>query len=153
MLPPDEYERAAREADYHVQLLIEDVAVGSGEASLSGSVVKVFRGPPELRGRPMKLQVSCFGSEEKDDWPPDGVGRFGVDSLRAGRVLEALVNKTDSGTEIALGLCTLIDSATSTPQLQLDFKPAKRSRTKTIVTLVAVVVAVLSLSVLFLFFN
>jgi hypothetical protein len=151
MLPPDEYQRAAREADYHIQVVIENIGVSSGEASLSGSVVNVFRGPPELRGKPMTLQVNCFGpGEEEDDWPPDGVGRLPVDSLRRGRVLEALVNETESGMEIALGLCTVIDSTTSTPQLQIDFRPTGRSRKKTALFFVAVVVAVLLLSALFL---
>jgi len=53
MLPPEEYERAVRKADYHVQIAIQKVDIAPSEAILSGTVVRVFRGPAELDGRGM----------------------------------------------------------------------------------------------------
>lgn len=116
MLPPEEYERAAREADYHVQVLISSIAVVDAEATVSGGVVRVYRGPAELAGTSMTLRVQC--AEPDDDWAPDGLGRIPAESLRVGRVIEAYVDATPAGCEVALGLCTLSDSATDSPQLR-----------------------------------
>jgi|CXWL01.1.fsa_nt_gi hypothetical protein len=149
MLPPEDYENAARQAEYHIQLVIKDVIIKSGEACLSGLVARVFRGPPELQGTCMKLQVSCFELENEDEWPPDGIGRFQVESLKVGRVIEALVNNTSSGPEIALDLCTVIDTITAAPQLQIDFRPSKGTCKKTIIAFAAL----LLVSVLLLFFR
>ena len=118
MLPPEEYEEASRNADWHVQISIEDVKVKSDEAVISGPILKVFRGTPELQGRRLSLQVNCLSADEKDDFAPDGFGYFTVNSLQIGSVLEAYVNNTPSGLEIPLGLCTLLISSTLTPQLQ-----------------------------------
>lgn len=153
MLPPEDYEIAAQQADCHIQLIIEDVVVKSGEACLSGLVARVFRGSPELQGTRMKLQVSCFGLENEDEWPPDGIGRFPVESLRIGRVIEALVNNTSAGPEITLGLCTVINAITAAPQLQIDFRPSKGTHKKILSVLAAVLAALLLMSVLLLFFR
>lgn len=151
MLPPEDYARAVREADYHIQIAIEDVDIRADEAFLSGNVVKVFRGSPALEGTSMKLRVDCFSPGENDEWPPDGIGRFPADALQAGRILEALVNETEAGMEIALGLSTVIDSATSARQLKIDFEPATDNRKKTMLLLASVAVLVFLLSTLLVF--
>lgn len=151
MLPPEDYEIAAQQADCHIQLIIEDVVVKSGEADLSGLVARVFRGSPELQGTHMKLKVSCF--ELEDEWSPDGIGRLPVESLRIGRVIEALVNNTSVGSEVTLGLCTVIDVITAVPQLQIDFRSSKDTHKNTLPILAAVLVALLLMSVLLLFFR
>lgn len=152
MLPPEDYEIAAQQADCHIQLIIEDVVVKSEEADVSGLVARVFRGSPELQGTRMKLKVSCFGLEDEDECPPDGIGRFPVESLRIGRVIEALVNNTSTGSEITLGLCTVIDAITAAPQLQIDFRSSKDTRKNTLPVLAAVLAALLLMSALLLFF-
>ena len=118
MLPPEEYERAAREADYHVQIAIQQVEFESDDAILQGTVVRVFRGPAALHGTIMRLNVSYLSPEQDNDWAPDGVGRLPVNALRSGRTLEAFIVKTDTGLMISEGLCTLIDAATERPQLE-----------------------------------
>ena len=124
MLPPEEYARAAREADFHVQVLISSVALVNGEASVSGEVVRVYRGFAELCGAVMTLCVPCGDAD--DNWAPDGLGRIPADSLRAGRVLEAYVNGTSAGCEVALDLYTIVDSPTDSPQLQASADPTSR---------------------------
>jgi hypothetical protein len=56
MLPPETYAEAARQAECHVQLVIEDVQVATDRAYLSGPVVKLFRGPPQLVGARLRHQ-------------------------------------------------------------------------------------------------
>jgi len=117
MLPPEEYEQAARNADWHVQVAIEQVAFAPGEATLVGPVVRVFRGSSELAGHIMRLKVGCVRTGEDDEWAPDGAGRFPSDALRPGRILEAFVVDTPEGPEIAADLCSLLDSATDRPRI------------------------------------
>src|SRR5579864_8637362 len=105
MLPPEEYERAAKEADYHVQIAIQQVEFESNDATLQGTVVKVFRGPAALHGTIMRLKVNYFSPEQGNDWAPDGMGRLPVNALRAGRTLEAFIVQTDAGLIISEGLC------------------------------------------------
>jgi hypothetical protein len=149
MFSPDEYVRAVQEAHCHVQVLIEAVDVRDGVASLSGPVVKVFRGPPDLMNMPMKLQVFC-DIPEGNDWPPPGMESSPVDALRPGRLLEALVNQAGSGMEIALDLYTVTDSTSATPQLMLDFNPLRSGRKMTVGLLVSAAVVVLSVLAFFL---
>jgi hypothetical protein len=118
MLPPEEYERAAKKADYHLQLAIQIVNFAPDEATLTGTVVRVFRGPPELDRRRMQLKVNYFNPEEDQDWAPDGLHRFPAPALRAGRILEAFIVQTPDGLEITADLCTLIDAATDRPQME-----------------------------------
>lgn len=118
MLPPEEYERAAREADYHVQIAIQQVEFASDDATLQGTVVRVFRGPAALHGTIMRLSVNYFSPEQGNDWAPDGMGRLPVNALRTGHTLEAFIVQTDAGLIISEGLCTLIDAATERPQLE-----------------------------------
>jgi hypothetical protein len=115
MLPPEEYERAARDADYHLQMLISSVVMADAEADVIGEVVRVYRGPKKLLGTAMTLRVQC--DDDCDDWAPDGLGRVPADSLRTGRVLEAYVNALPEQLEVALNLCMVIDRATESPQL------------------------------------
>ena len=115
MLPPEEYERAAQAATYHLQLVIESVTEEAGEALLSGTVVTVFRGPDALRGTVMRLRVPV--ATDEDDWAPDGLGRFAAGSLRPGLVLEAYLDATPAGCEVALDLCGVFDHETAAPQL------------------------------------
>jgi hypothetical protein len=118
MLPPEEYESEAWKADYHVQIAIQGVDLAPGEATLSGTVVRVFRGPPELEGKSMQLRVDCFNPQEDNDWAPDGISRLSVDAIRAGRILEAFIVQTPAGPEIAAGLSVLVDSATDWPEMK-----------------------------------
>ena len=118
MLPPEEYERAARKADYHVQIAIQGVDIAPGEATLTGTVVRVFRGPSELDHKRMQLKVNCFSPEEDNDWAPDGIRRFPAHALRAGRIIEAFIVQTPAGPEITADLCMVFDSATDRPQME-----------------------------------
>jgi len=115
MLPPEDYQRAALEADYHVQMLISSFTFESGEARVTGRVVGVFRGHDELCGSNITLNIN-YSSD--DDWAPDGLGRIPIELLQVGRVLEAYVNATPSGFEVALDLYILIDSATDSPKME-----------------------------------
>lgn len=131
-----------------MQVAIEDVVAGSGEATVSGPVVSVFRGPHNLLGTRVRLSVACVERAEEADWSPDGIGRFPIGSVRTGRVLEALVNDTPSGPEIALGLCAVVEAASTTPHLPLDFNPAAALGRNFTVAVLAVVLTALSLAVL-----
>jgi hypothetical protein len=149
MYAPDDYARAVREAQYHVQILIESVDTHDGVATLTGPVVNVFRGPSELVNSRMQLQVFCSIPED-EGWPPPGVGTFSVQALRPGRFLEALVNQVESGMEIPLDLSTITDSASANPQLKLDFRPTRSGRRGTVALLISAIVVNLSASALLL---
>ena len=124
MLPPEEHARAASEADYHVQLRIEHVEVAANEARLRGRVVRVFRGPASLRDAPLALSVSCFGAGEVADTAPGDSGSFPVDALRPGAILEAYLNRTPSGAEIAAGLCGIVPGESDAPLLAIAKRDA-----------------------------
>jgi hypothetical protein len=115
MLPPEEYERAAANAVGHLQLEIMEVSLAPGEAVASGHVVRVFRGPAEMLGSAMSLRVPCTGPGDDDDWAPGESGHIRAAELRAGRVLEAYVDRTPAGLQIVLDLYAVIDSPTDTP--------------------------------------
>jgi hypothetical protein len=117
MLEPEDYDCAAHKAACHLQMIVREVGRLPGEAVLTGTVVKVFRGPATLRGADFSLRVGCFQPGVDADWPPDGTPRFLQSALRAGRVLEAFVELSPEGPVVASGLCTLIDAATDRPVL------------------------------------
>ncbi len=148
MYPPEVYERAAREAAHHLQMTVEGIVIEAEEARLSGAVIEVFRGRPDLLGTKMSLRVPYF--RPGDPFPPGGIGRFPVESLRVGRVLEALVNDGPSGPEIPVGLCTIIDAATAAPQLLLEFKPVAQGSRKAPIALVALGALIALTTVVFL---
>jgi hypothetical protein len=143
MLPPEKYEEAARRAECHVQTAIEHVSIVGDKARLSGPVVKVFRGSPNLAGMRLELEVRCF--EPGDASPPSGTGRFPVEALRAGRVVEAFVNQPLSAPEIPLGLCGILDGATETPQIQMRSAPPSGLDIRGIAIRIAIVVGIVSL--------
>ena len=114
MLPPDDYARAAHEADAHIQMVIANVALLSGEARVTGEIVRVFRGAAALHGTAASLWVAC---DRPEDWAPEGLGRVPTESLRAGRVIEAYMKATPDGYEVVLDLCVIIDHPSEVPQL------------------------------------
>jgi hypothetical protein len=126
MHPPEQYVQAVREATAHLQLAIEGVELSSGRARLSGTVVRVFRGDPARRGTRLSLDVPCRAPDRA--LPPGASARFSPDALRAGRVLEALLDDGPDGPEIPLELCTLLDAPTDVPQLRLDYRAPPRRR-------------------------
>lgn len=116
MHPPERYRRARQDAAYHLQLRIDEAVLAEGTATLSGPVVRVFRGPSSLIGGPMTLRV-LYVPAGGDRRPPGGIGRVPAESIAAGRILEAYVDVTPSGCEIALGLQALLDAPTDAPRL------------------------------------
>jgi hypothetical protein len=120
MLPPDEYEQAASEADYHVQLAIEHVQVAGSEAKLRGRVVRVFRGPASLRDSELSVPVPCATAQELAEAPPGSRPRIPVVALRRGAVLEAYLNRTrGEAVEVTAGLCGVVASASDAPYLEM----------------------------------
>ena len=113
MLPPEEYERAAREAAGHLQLEITAVSLEPPEAVVAGRVVRVFRGPAAMIGSALRLRVPCG---DGDDFAPGEPAPIATAELRAGRVLEAYVDRAPNGFEIVLDLYAVIDTATDVPQ-------------------------------------
>lgn len=126
MHPPEAYVEAVRDATRHIQLAIDAVELLPGRARLSGSVVRVFRGGAEPRGTRLALEVPCRPAGAP--FAPGASSRFPPEALRAGRVLEALLNDGPDGPEIPLELCMLLDAATDSPQLPLEFRAPPRRR-------------------------
>ena len=119
MLPEDAYICAAREASSLLQLSITSVEVGELHATVSGTVARVFHGADRLLGQSLVLEVPVI--TEHTAAPPSGIGRTPAKRIRPGRVLEAYVNETDSGPEIPLGMCAVLERPTDEPQLETLF--------------------------------
>lgn len=144
MLPPEDYVRAAAAADAHVQVAVRLVELVPGTARLTGAVVRVFRGPADLQGTLLTLNVASTGGDEANA-PPDGIGRMPVEKLQSAKVIEAYLENTASGFELTLDLYTLLEAATETPQLVPVSSPDSTRRIPaTAWVLAAVVVAAAS---------
>ena len=85
MLPPEWHARAFREAPWHVQLAIDAVRVEGSTAFVSGPVVRVFRGPAELHGSPLTLELTTIAPDSSESFPPGGSIRHPLVNLRVGR--------------------------------------------------------------------
>jgi hypothetical protein len=140
MLPPDEYERAAQQADYHIQIEIQGVTHNTDHAQVTGRVVRVFRGTSELLNRNLLLEVPTLSFEDQINAPPDGITRVSKESIRPRRILEALVNTGSGKPEIPLGLCAILRDPTDTPQLMAG--PRLAPNTKRTVLLVSLIIAI-----------
>ncbi|HEX2872680.1 MAG TPA: hypothetical protein VHP33_15525 [Polyangiaceae bacterium] len=120
MLSRDVYAHAARTAAAHLQLGIERVELPTtalGEAHVHGTVQRVFRGPDDLRGASMSLNVSCVLPGAAP--PPGGILWTPSAELRPGRVLEAYVSPVAKGYASASSLSCLLDSATDAPAMTI----------------------------------
>jgi hypothetical protein len=125
MISTDEFRRAARIAAAHLQLTIERIELPTtafGEALVHGKVQRVFRGPDELRGATMALNVSCVLPGAAP--PPSATLWMPVAELRSGRVLEAYVNPAAQGYAIVSCLSCLLDSVTDAPALTIHEEAA-----------------------------
>lgn len=118
MRPPEHYVQAADYADGHIQLLIEHVSASAPLATVTGPVVRVFRGSHELLRRRVSLQLHYYVPGETHV-RPGGIGLKPLAEIRVGRVVEALINTRADAIQIPLGLCMLLDAPTETPQYVL----------------------------------
>jgi hypothetical protein len=101
MLPPESYQLAEKNADAHLQLAIEDVTTPDAPsdfavATVTGPVVRVFRGDASLLGQRTSLQVHYY-IPGQTNVRPGPVGMRPLSEIRPGRVLEALVNTRAGG--------------------------------------------------------
>ena len=142
MLPPEEYENVASQAESHIQLTIENFTISESEALVYGHVVRVFRGNKKLLDAKINLRVPCYSKNEPG--PPDGISRISVESLSRGCVLEALLNNTPTGPVIPLGLCIILQTSTALPQLPLSTNGSQLPIKKNIHVLI-LTIAILSI--------
>lgn len=148
MRPPEFDERAKREAAWIAQLVIESVLVAGAEARVTGKVVRVFRGRPELDGTTLTLTVPIHRGDGSDTFAPGDLSPTPLEQLRSGRVLEAYLDDTDHGPQITLDLSTVLDAPTEEARLPVLLAPAP-ARKRPSVALIALIAAVL-LGLLFL---
>lgn len=147
MLPQGEYERAAQQAKYHVQIEIQDVTYHTDHAQVVGQVVRVFRGAPELLNQNLVLEVPTLSFEDQITAPPDGIMHVSKESIRPRTILEALVSLNSGKPEIPLGLCAILRDPTETPQLVVTAQRNLKSN-KTILFLSLIITIALAAGIL-----
>ena len=114
------YARAAVEAELHVQVTIEAVALPHktpGAAKVRGTVARVFRGMVPI-GTSLVVDVDVLG-------PDDSPARGGtlwmrVADLQSAAVLEAFLNRQGEGFAIALWQSTILPALTEVPAMVVD---------------------------------
>jgi hypothetical protein len=140
-------ERAKRDAEWLAQLAIESVEVAGREARVSGKVIRVFRGKPELLGTSQTLTLPIYRGDGSDSVKPGDLSPTPLEQLRPGRVLEAYLDDTEHGPQITLDLSTVLDAPTDEAQLPVFLAPAppqpKRSITPILLVLAAMLIAAL----------
>jgi hypothetical protein len=125
-MPFYEHARAALAAELHVQIEIERVVlpgVTPGAAKVHGRIARVFRGDPALRASPIHIQVDCF--REGDSDLPVGVTWTPVEELLRAGAVEAYLDRSAEGYEVALENFRLLARVTDTPEFVITEEDAR----------------------------
>lgn len=115
MNPRNQTAGAAARAPLHLQMRIDSVSRREGEATVTGAVVRVFRGDPAMTGQPVSITLLVA---DTDDWAPDDFGRFPPEAVRAGRIVEAHLRPGPDGLEVVADLVGVYDASSDTPKLE-----------------------------------
>jgi hypothetical protein len=143
MRPAELDERARRNAAWLAQLAIDSVSVQGREAQVTGRVVRVFRGAQQLLGSTLTLTVPILKGDDGDRLKPGDLSPTPLGELRPGRVLEAYLDDSEQGPQIALDLSTVLDAATDEPRLAESLASAPAAYRRPIGPIAAVIAALL----------
>lgn len=137
-----------REAEWHLQLVMESVDLAGSDALVGGRVVRVFRGSASMLGSPVSVRVPVVVPGA--DHPPSGISLTSPDELRVGRTLEGFFENTDRGMQAVYGLVMTLDEATDAPQHYLTAAATPgstegSSRTRAVLLLPALLIGGLGL--------
>lgn len=119
-LPPYVYEEARRNAPYHVQVALSNVAAPAqtpGYCRVTGKIVTLFRdttGKLSI-GQPIEFLMACM--KETDEHIIGGTIYTYLNRLTAAKYLEAYLVEHDSALEVARSQSLIIEAPSSTPQL------------------------------------
>lgn len=116
MYPPDLTAAAQRDAQYHLQLRILEVAIDANTAIVSGEVARVFRGPKEMIGQKVTTSLPCIRPGEVGS--PTGDSPYPIGQIREGRILEAYFCDSDRGLSVQAGLSMLADGVSEVPRIK-----------------------------------
>jgi hypothetical protein len=123
MMPLETYLRARRNAQHHVQVLIERIefcpSALPGDVRVGGCVARVFRTTGSLAvGDRVSFAVAAI--RDSDDPPTGGVWWTGLGSLTNARFLEAFFHGEPPNVEIAAWQSRVINELADEPLMLLD---------------------------------
>ncbi len=122
MLPLHRYEQARRDAEFHVQVQIQNVQDNvqtPGQARVDAKVVRTFRGEPSLKpGDDVRFMVSVLtGNENLEHVPIGGTIWTNYQELQAAEYLEVFLDGLPPECAIALWQQAIIKAPTDSPTM------------------------------------
>jgi hypothetical protein len=123
MLPPHEYEKARRNARFHLQVVIEEVPshvkTPCEQLLITGKVVRIFRGRHNLRqGDFVKFNIAVQG--EPYVAMCSGIFWLNYSNLLQAKYMEVYLNGNPPNCSVALWQYALLDISTDQPTMSSE---------------------------------